>query len=82
MIKQNLRASRAAGRLAALGLSAVLVAGCASLPPGEDIAPYHNRQIALLTPPQWMPWLDHSAKSVEMLSPNSPGTLNVSAATS
>ena len=51
-----------------------------TVPPGEDIAPYHNRQIALLTPPQWKSWLDHSVKSVEMLAPNLPGTLAVSAA--
>ena len=51
-----------------------------TVPPGDDIAPYHNRQIALLTPPQWKSWLDHSVKSVEMLAPNLPGTLAVSAA--
>ena len=53
-----------------------------TLPPGKDIAPYHNRQIALLTPPQWKFWLDHSMKSVDMLAPSVPGTLAVSAAAS
>ena len=24
-----------------------------TVPPGPDIEPYHNRQIALLSPPQW-----------------------------
>jgi len=51
-----------------------------TVPPGKDIAPYHNRQIALLTPPQWKFWLDHSMKSVDMLAPSVPGTLAVSAA--
>lgn len=51
-----------------------------TVPPGKDIAPYHNRQIALLTPPQWKSWLDHSMKSVDMLAPSVPGTLAVSAA--
>jgi len=53
-----------------------------TVPPGKDIAPYHNRQIALLTPPQWNFWLDHSMKSVDMLAPSVPGTLAVSAAAS
>ena len=50
-----------------------------TVPPGDDIAPYHNRQIALLTPDQWRPWLDHSAKSVEMLTSSAAGTLSVGA---
>ena len=51
-----------------------------TVPPGEDIAPYHNRQVALLTPPQWRSWLDGSVHSVELLAPNAAGTLAVSAA--
>lgn len=51
-----------------------------TVPPGEDIAPYHNRQIALLTPPQWRAWLDGSARSVNLLAPSAAGTLAVSAA--
>jgi putative SOS response-associated peptidase YedK len=51
-----------------------------TVPPGEDIAPYHNRQICLLTPPQWRPWIDGSVRSVELLAPNAAGTLTVSAA--
>ena len=50
-----------------------------TVPPGEDIAPYHNRQIALLTPPQWHSWLDGSARSVELLQPSTAGALAVSA---
>lgn len=51
-----------------------------TVPPGNDIAPYHNRQIALLTPPQWRPWLDGSARSVELLAPSAAGFLTVGAA--
>jgi putative SOS response-associated peptidase YedK len=51
-----------------------------TVPPGDDIAPFHNRQIALLEPPQWRAWLDGSARSVELLKPNAAGTLNVATA--
>ena len=50
-----------------------------TVPPGPDIAPYHNRQIALLDPPHWRAWLDGSAKIVEMLSPSVAGSLAISA---
>jgi putative SOS response-associated peptidase YedK len=49
-----------------------------TVPPGPDIAPYHNRGVALLTPPQWRAWLEGSAKSVEMLGPAVEGSLTVS----
>jgi putative SOS response-associated peptidase YedK len=49
-----------------------------TVPPGPDIAPYHNRGVALLTPPQWRSWLDGSAKSVEALQPAVGGSLAVS----
>jgi putative SOS response-associated peptidase YedK len=51
-----------------------------TVPPGEDISPYHDRQVALLTPPQWRSWLDGSAPSVEMLRPSKAGSLAVVAA--
>lgn len=50
-----------------------------TVPPGPDISPYHNRGVALLTPPQWRNWLDGSAKSVETLRPAVGGSLTVSA---
>jgi putative SOS response-associated peptidase YedK len=50
-----------------------------TVPPGSDIANYHNRQIALLDPAQWRAWLDGSAKSVEVLQPSVAGSLAVSA---
>jgi putative SOS response-associated peptidase YedK len=49
-----------------------------TVPPGPDIAPYHNRQIALLHPPQWRAWLDGSAKCLESLRPSLAGSLDVS----
>jgi len=51
-----------------------------TVPPGEDIAPYHNRQIALLTPPHWRQWLDGSVRSRDLLRPNAAGELTVGAA--
>lgn len=51
-----------------------------TVPPGADIQPYHNRQIALLSPPQWRGWLDGSARSTEMLQPADAGRLSVGAA--
>jgi putative SOS response-associated peptidase YedK len=50
-----------------------------TVPPGPDIEPYHHRGVALLTPDQWRPWLDGSARSVEVLGPSVAGSLSVSA---
>jgi len=47
--------------------------------PGPDVAPYHNRQVALLSADQWKPWLDgHPA--ADLLHPAPAGTLLVRAA--
>ena len=51
-----------------------------TVPPGPNVAPYHNRQVALLTPPQWRSWLDGSARSAELLGPSASGNLIVAAA--
>ena len=45
--------------------------------PGPDIQPYHNRQIALLSPPDWRAWLDGSVSSKELLRPAEAGGLSV-----
>ncbi len=50
-----------------------------TVPPGADIAGYHNRQIAVLDPTEWRAWLDGSVKSVEALRPSAGGSLTVSA---
>ena len=49
-------------------------------PPGPDVEPYHNRQIVLLRPDQWRPWLDGSASSIDVLKPTLAGELDVAAA--
>lgn len=51
-----------------------------TVPPGADVAAYHNRQIALLEPRQWRAWLDGTAHSVDLLRPSTAGSLAVSAA--
>ena len=51
-----------------------------TVPPGPDIEPYHNRQIALLTPAQWRCWLDGSVSSKALLRPAPAGGLSVEAA--
>ena len=48
--------------------------------PGPDVAPYHGRQVALLRPDQWWPWLTYARPACELLGPASAGTLDVSAA--
>ncbi len=50
-----------------------------TVPPGADIEPYHNRQIALLAAGQWRAWLDGSASSTELLRSSEAGSLAVSA---
>jgi putative SOS response-associated peptidase YedK len=45
--------------------------------PGSDIAPYHNRQVALVAPGDWRGWLDNSASAKELLRPAPAGTLEV-----
>jgi putative SOS response-associated peptidase YedK len=50
-----------------------------TVPPGPDVAPYHNRQIAILALEQWRPWLDGSRPSTELLRPSAAGSLAVTA---
>jgi len=45
--------------------------------PGPDIAPYHDRQIVLLSAEQGRDWLDLTRPQTEMLAPAASGTLNV-----
>lgn len=52
-----------------------------TVPPGADIQPYHNRQIALLSLPHWRVWLEGSVSSKELLQPAEAGALSVAAAT-
>jgi putative SOS response-associated peptidase YedK len=50
-----------------------------TVPPGPDITPYHNRQIALLDPPHWRAWLEGSVRSMDLLRPSEAGGLSVDA---
>ena len=45
--------------------------------PGEDVKPYHNRQIAVLAPQDFARWLDPSVPAREVLKPLPPGSLDV-----
>jgi len=46
-------------------------------PPGPDVAPYHNRQVAVLRRAQWRAWLDGSAPAQSVLGPCPEGMLKV-----
>jgi putative SOS response-associated peptidase YedK len=50
--------------------------------PGPDIAPYHDRQVAVLRPDQWRAWLDLSRPEAELLRPLEAGALTVARASS
>jgi putative SOS response-associated peptidase YedK len=48
-----------------------------TIEPGADIAPYHNRQVAVLPPADWARWLDPQTPAHELLKPLPAGSLNV-----
>ncbi len=48
-----------------------------TVPPGPDVAPIHNRQVAILDRETWLPWLDGSAEAPSLLRPCPPETLTV-----
>ena len=45
--------------------------------PGEDVRPYHNRQVVVLGPADFGRWLDPSVPARDVLKPLPPGSLNV-----
>ena len=45
--------------------------------PGPDVAPYHNRQVAVLPQAAWRSWLDQSAPARDLLQPLPAGSLKV-----
>jgi len=45
--------------------------------PGPDVAPYHNRQVAVIDRVDWRRWLDASAPAGALLAPSPAGTLAV-----
>lgn len=48
-----------------------------TMEPGEDVAPYHSRQIIPLTRDQWVDWLDPSVPAEEVLRVLPKGSLQV-----
>ncbi|MBX9827970.1 MAG: SOS response-associated peptidase family protein [Xanthobacteraceae bacterium] len=44
--------------------------------PGDDIAPYHNRQVVVLKPSDWSAWLQLSKAETELLKPLPKGMLD------
>ena len=48
--------------------------------PGRDVAPYHNRQVAVLAHDSWSAWLDGSGSALDLLGPCPAGTLEVTKA--
>jgi putative SOS response-associated peptidase YedK len=48
--------------------------------PGPDVAPYHNRQVAVLPAGSWRDWLDPSIPARTLIRPAPAGTLLVRAA--
>jgi putative SOS response-associated peptidase YedK len=48
-----------------------------TMEPGPDIAPYHDRQIAILERRDWADWLDHGVSAKAILRPLPAGSLNV-----
>ena len=48
-----------------------------TMEPGPDIAPYHDRQIAILDRTDWAAWLDPSISSKTILKPLPAGSLAV-----
>ena len=49
-------------------------------PPGPDVAPTHDRQVALLARSDWKAWLDHKAPASELIRTLPGGTLSIRAA--
>ena len=48
-----------------------------TMAPGPDIAPYHDRQVAVLDRADWANWLDPSVSAKAVLKPLPVGTLFV-----
>jgi putative SOS response-associated peptidase YedK len=46
-------------------------------PPGEDMAPYHNRQMVVLGRDDWARWLDPQVPAAQLCRPLPPGSLKV-----
>jgi putative SOS response-associated peptidase YedK len=61
-------------------VAAIVRDGCFTMPttpPGPDIKPYHDRQVAVLHPRQALEWLDLTRPEAELLQPLPAGSLEV-----
>ena len=80
----------AAGTVIALALPIFAIAGIwrqtadvgeaftmLTMPPGPDIAPYHDRQIVILEREAWSDWLDPSISAKSLIRPLAEGSLSV-----
>jgi putative SOS response-associated peptidase YedK len=43
--------------------------------PGDDVKPFHNRQVVVLRPENWLAWLHLTKPEAELLRPLPPGPL-------
>ena len=48
--------------------------------PGDDVRPYHDRQVIVLERARWKEWLDPASDPALLLQPGPPGALQVEAA--
>jgi putative SOS response-associated peptidase YedK len=48
-----------------------------TMPPGPDITPYHDRQIAILDRADWAAWLDPSISAKAIVKPLAASSLAV-----
>lgn len=48
--------------------------------PGPDVAPYHNRQVAVIPQANWRSWIDHSAPAADLIAPLPGDSLAIAAA--
>lgn len=48
-----------------------------TMPPGPDIAPYHDRQIVVLSRDVWADWLDPAVPATTLIKPLPAGTLAI-----
>jgi putative SOS response-associated peptidase YedK len=60
-----------------LGQSLIHAFTMLTMPPGPDIAPYHDRQIAILDRADWATWLDPSISAKAIVKRLPAGSLVV-----
>lgn len=48
-----------------------------TMPPGPDVAPYHDRQVVVMPRDRWAAWLDPAVPSEGLIAPPPAGTFRV-----